>query len=303
MTLYTLRSEALEVQISDLGARLITVLHQGLDLIYGPKTKEAIEADQCYCGAICGRVANRIAGGKCRIAGTDYQLPLNNGGNHLHGGISGFSDKIWEVEKLSETSITLSYTSPDGEEGYPGRLKVSATYSLEGAKLNLELRAQSDQDSLVNLTNHAYWNLDGQGDITQHKVQIVAESYTPMQENIPTGEIASVEASCFDLREGRVLGELIGEGKELALGFDDNYCLGGNGYAALLQSNGHQLRIETDAPGMQVYTGYYLPDIFGGIALEAQGYPDAVNHSNFPSIELKAGKIAQRHISWEISEA
>lgn len=300
MTFYTISSDCLEVQISNLGARLISVLHQGFELLYGPKTEAKILADQCYCGAICGRVANRIAKGQCRIAGQDYQLPCNNGANHLHGGISGFSDKEWTLVEQTTHRVTLSYCSPDGEEGYPGELSVQACYELKGDTLNLHLTASCTQESLINLTNHAYWNLSGEASIAAHKLQVAAEQFTPMVENIPTGEIAPLAGSAHDLQQPTLLGERLGEGKPLPLGFDDNYCLN-TPTCATLQAAGRSLSISTDAPGLQVYTGYYLPDCFGGIALEAQSYPDSPNHPNFPSIAIKSGEIHQRSISWQIS--
>ncbi len=301
MTLYTLSSDCLEVQICNLGARLISVSHQGFELLYGPKTETQILRDECYCGAICGRVANRIAKGSCVIAGKSYQLPINNGENHLHGGISGFSDKEWSLIEQSENHITLCYTSLDGEEGYPGTLTVEASYSITGNKITLSMKASCDQDTIINLTNHAYWNLSGEPTIQNHQLQVAAEQFTPMVDNIPTGEIMDVNSSIFDLRQATLLIDCIGEGKPLPLGFDDNYCLTASAPAsAILQADGRQLSIQTNAVGLQVYTGYYLPDSFGGIALEAQNYPDSPNNPNFPSIELKAGEIYQRTISWQI---
>ncbi len=301
MTFYTLKSDCVEVQISNLGARLISVLHQGFELLYGPKNEADLLADQCYCGAICGRVANRIAKGQCTIGDTCYQLPINNGENHLHGGKSGFSDKLWTLVEHSENQLTLSYTSPDGEEGYPGELQVQARYSLQGNKLTLVMIAQCDQDSIINLTNHAYWNLSGEPTIEQHLLQVNAPKFTPMVDNIPTGEIASVDGSAHNLLAATCLGNQIGEGKPLPLGYDDNYCLDAAApHAATLQAAGRCLHIQTDAPALQVYSGYYLPDCFGGIALEAQSYPDSPNNPHFPSIQIKAGEAYQRSISWLI---
>ncbi len=301
MTFYTLKSDCLEVQISNLGARLVSVLHQGFELLYGPKTEAELLADQCYCGAICGRVANRIAQGKCVIGETPIQLPINNGENHLHGGHSGFSDKAWTMVEQSESQVTLSYTSPHGEEGYPGELQVVACYTLEGNKLRLSMTAQCNQDSIVNLTNHAYWNLSAEPTIENHQLQVAAKQFTPMVDNIPTGEIANIDNTPFNLQEATLLGHQIGEGKPLPLGYDDNYCLDEQtAYCATLQAAGRRLRIQTDAPALQVYTGYYLPDSFGGVALEAQSYPDSPNNPHFPSIQLQAGEQYQRSISWLI---
>lgn len=301
MTFYTLKSDCLEVQISSLGARLISVLHQGFELLYGPKSEAGILADQCYCGAICGRVANRIALGQCQIGEQSYQLPQNNGVNHLHGGVSGFSDKEWALVEQAEDRLILAYTSPDGEEGYPGEMRIQASYQLQGNKLALEMQAICTKDSIINLTNHAYWNLSGEADISQHKLQVAAEQFTPMVDNIPTGEIANLAGSAFDLQEATRLGDCIGDGKPQPLGYDDNYCLSPkSAVCATLQAAGRQLSIKTDAPALQVYTGYYLPNSFGGVALEAQSYPDSPNNPHFPSILLKAGEQYQRNISWMI---
>ncbi len=301
MTFYTLKSDCLEVQISNLGARLVSVLHQGFELLYGPKTEAELLTDQCYCGAICGRVANRIAQGKCVIGETPIQLPINNGENHLHGGHSGFSDKEWIVVEQSESQVILSYTSPHGEEGYPGELQVVACYTIEGNKLSLSMTAQCNQDSIVNLTNHAYWNLSAEPTIENHQLQVAAKQFTPMVDNIPTGKIANIDNTPFNLQEATLLGLQIGKGKPLPIGYDDNYCLDEQAaYCATLQAAGRRLRIQTDAPALQVYTGYYLPDSFGGVALEAQSYPDSPNNPHFPSIQLQAGEQYQRSISWLI---
>ncbi len=300
--LYSLTSAELKVVISDFGARLISAQYQGKELIYGPKSPDKIFADDCYCGAICGRVANRIAGGQFQMPdGRSYQLPINNGNNHLHGGLSGYSDKIWQLIKQSESEITLSYSSPDGEENYPGAIEIVATYRLIGNRLSLCMQASSDTDSIINLTNHVYWNLSGESDICQHILEVAADRFTPINDNIPTGEILPVADSPFDLRSPVILGDRIGQDKTLPLGYDDNYCLPSIQQPQVkLRISGCQLSLWTDAPGLQVYTGYYLPDCFGGVALEAQSYPDSPNQPLFPSILIEAGKAYERNIVWEI---
>lgn len=299
---FTLQSAALEIRISNFGARLISVIHQGDELLYGPKTLKELIADPCYCGAICGRVANRIAGGHFELDGTNYQLPINNRANHLHGGISGFSDKIWKVILHDENKLILQYNSPDGEEGYPGNMQVNATYSLDDSRISLNMEAKCDTASLLNLTNHAYWNLGDEPTIMQHSLQINTGRYTPIIDNIPTGAIESVENSPFDLQKPRILGKCIGANSPLPLGYDDNYCIESAKLpCAILQSRKHELRISSDAPALQLYSGYYLPLPFAAIALEPQGYPDAVHHPQFPSVKIKANKSYTRCITWDIS--
>ncbi len=297
---FTLHTQECTVLISDYGARLLSFFHEGVELLYGPKSVADLLRDDCYCGAICGRVANRIAGGEAQLSdGRKLELPVNNGANHLHGGLQGFSDKYWLLESHDAQRIVFSYTSLEGEEGYTGTLHIRASYSLEGSSLSLDLEAQCDDLTLINLTHHAYWNLDGEGDVLQHRLQVKAEKFTPIVENIPTGEIAEVEGSVFDLRQPALLGERIGEGCPLPLGYDDNYCIQGDSESPVVLENGvRRLTVWSDAPGLQVYTGYYLPDRFGGVALEPQCYPDAPHHPHFPSIELTAGAHYSRHIIW-----
>ncbi len=302
--LLTLQHDQLRVIISDYGARLLSVQLHGEELLYGPKDSKAMLADSCYCGAICGRVANRIAHGCVTLSdGRHLQLAINNGSNHLHGGSRGFSDQLWCVKSHSESSLVLSLVSPDGDEGYPGELRLLATYSLVDNSLCLDLEAQSDQLTLLNLTHHAYWNLSQQNDMLQHELRVAAQQYTPMMENIPTGEIAPVAGTPYDLSEPVLLASRVGERKSLPLGYDDNYCLTPSDCEPQveLRAGARRLRLWTDAAGLQVYTGYYLPDPFGGVALEPQSYPDAPHHAHFPSIELPAGVTYRRRVRWEFA--
>ncbi len=295
--LLDIHSDALSVSVSPMGARLVSVRFEGAELLYGPKTPEQIAADSSYCGAVCGRVANRIAGGHCVIGGRAYQLPINNGANHLHGGLSGFSDKNWAVLAHDASRIHLRYFSADGEEGYPGNLEVQAIYELVGDTLSLVLEARSDADTLCNLTQHAYWNLSSEADVSNHELRVQASEHTPIVANIPTGEIAHLAGSAYDLREWTRLGLRLGSA-ELPLGYDDNYCMQ-SGALVELRASGRRLVQRSDAPGLQVYTGYYLPDCYGGVALEPQAWPDAPNNAHFPSIELAAGAPYRRVMSWQ----
>ena len=301
-TIYKLTSPELTVQITNFGARVLSFEYQGTDCLYGPKTLEDLPTDTCYCGSICGRVANRIAGGSFELDGVRYELAVNNGPNHLHGGLKGFSDMPWTVEEATDTRLVLSLVSPDGQENYPGTVSVRATYSVEGRRLTLRMEATTDEPTLLNLTNHAYWNLTGSGTVDAHCLQVCATAYTPMVANIPTGNIVTVDGSLYDLRRPACLGERNAD-DAISGGYDDNYVLAsapGVKLAAVLTNGIRTLRVLTDAPGLQVYTGDYLPLKRGGVALEAQNFPDSPHHSHFPSIVLRPGELYARTIAWEI---
>ncbi len=301
-SIYTLTTPELTVRITNFGARVLSFEYQGTDCLYGPKTLEELPADTCYCGSICGRVANRIAGGSFELDGRTYELAVNNGPNHLHGGLKGFSDMPWTVENATDTSLVLSLISPDGQENYPGTVTVRATYTLEGRRLTLKLEGTTDAPTLLNLTNHAYWNLNGTGTVDSHCLQVNATAYTPMVANIPTGYIAPVAGTLYDLQRPACLGER-NASDAIAGGYDDNYVLPttpGGRLAAVLTNGRRTLRVLTDAPGLQVYTGDYLPLKRGGVALEAQNFPDSPHNPHFPSIELRPGEVYARTIAWEI---
>lgn len=302
ITAFSLSSPDLKVRLTNYGARLLEVAYAGADLLYGPKTAEELLNDTCYCGSICGRVANRIAGASFEWEGRTYPLAANNGVNHLHGGNRGFSDRLWQVEEANSSQVTLSLVSPDGEEGYPGTVQVRATYALEGRRLSLLMEAETDAPTLLNLTNHAYWNLDSSGTVDGHWLTVHASAYTPMVANIPTGDILCVKGTLYDLNRAAQLGERNAPGA-IEGGYDDNYVLPatpGIREAAVLTNGKLSLHVATDAPGLQVYTGDYLPLPRGGIALEAQNYPDSPHHPHFPSIGLLPGISYRRTIIWEI---
>lgn len=299
---FSLSSSALQVRITNYGARILSVVYGDTDVVYGPKTAAELEADTCYCGSICGRVANRIAGGKFELDGKQYALAVNNGPNHLHGGLCGFSDRVWSVESADETKLVLSLVSVAGEEGYPGTVKVLATYTLQGDTLSLKMEAESDSRTPLNLTNHVYWNLTGFGTVDDHTLQVFASAYTPMVANIPTGCIVPVAGTLYDLRIPVSLGQR-NAADAIAGGYDDNYVLPaypGVKTVAVLSNGRLELVLSTDAPGMQVYTGDYLPLKRGGVALEAQNYPDSLHYPHFPSIVLNPGEAYCRTICWQL---
>ena len=297
---FTLVGEGLAVHITNLGARLLGFCYGGVDMLYGPKSPAEVADDTCYCGSICGRVANRIADGQFELDGKVYRLATNNGPNHLHGGLCGFDSRLWQVVESTPTRLVLALHSPDGEEGYPGAVDVRATYTVAGRELRLELEATADAPTLLNLTNHAYWNLSGEGTVDAHLLQVHADAYTPMVANIPTGRIEPVAGSLFDLTSPASLGERFAA---LGAGYDDNFVLPttpGLRIAATLTNGKHTLTLATDAPGLQVYTGDYLPLPRGGVALEAQNFPDSPHHSHFPTIILCPGDSYRRTISWSV---
>ena len=264
------------------------------DIVLGFDTDEEFTKDPRPLGAICGRCANRIANAQFTLDGTTYQLSANRGRDHLHGGHKGFQRAEWRGRpfKGSTTSgIVFEYTSPDGEEGYPGTLQATVTYTLtEKNELIVDYHATTDKATPVNLTQHAYFNLRGRGagDVLGHRLHVNANGYTVLNDNLlPTGEIASVRGTPYDFRSTRALGEHIP-----ASGYDINYALNraakGLTHAARIEepASGRTLDVDTTEPGMQLYTGDG-----SAFCLETQHFPDAVHHPNFPSVILRPGSV------------
>ena len=261
-----------------------------------------------YFGCICGRCCNRIAEGKFTLEGKNYSLAVNNGPNHLHGGLIGFDRKLFATEIIEESEkvgVKLSYLSPDMEEGYPGNLQVTCTYTLNNNnEFTLEYGAETDQTTIVNLTNHTYFNLTGGKDqILDHELQLTAKTITELVDMIPTGKIVTVEHTPFNFLNKKKLGKDI-EG--LDNGYDLNYILdnpdGKMVYAGCMseQTSGRIVEVYTTQPGIQLYTGYWIPELtidgkkkfgsYSGIALETQHYPDTINKPHFPPVTLAPGQ-------------
>ncbi|MET0462338.1 MAG: aldose epimerase family protein [Chitinophagaceae bacterium] len=279
-----------------------------------------------YFGSVVGRFANRISGATFELDGKVYQLSLNEKVNQLHGGWEGFDRKIWQVDNASSSSVTFSYLSADGEEGYPGNLRATVKYSLaDNNTLLIEYRAETDKPTIVNLTNHSYFNLSGFQDpaILDHTLQIVADSYTVKNEtNTSGGEVRKVEGTALDFRAAKKIGEGIEEfGADM--GYDHNYVLRDTppGTQALDKSkfkaatlkyalSGRIMNVYTDQPGMQVYTANWwkgeitgaheVPYIkHGAVALETQAWPDSPNHAKFPSTILRPGEEYRSFTAYE----
>ncbi len=265
-----------------------------------------------YFGCILGRVGNRISKGSFLLNGVRYQLAINNGPNHLHGGLTGFDRRLWQGEALVEeekVGILFSYFSPDGEEYYPGNLNVSCLYSLNNNnELSIDYFATTDQTTLVNLSNHTYFNLTGGKEkIPDHELSICSTHITESVDLIPTGNIIPVKGTPYDFTAFKRISQDL---TSLEQGYDLNYVLDNEeeelAYAACLKENktGRQVEVFTTQPGIQLYTGYWIPELeingkkkfgsYSGVALETQHYPDSVNQPSFPSIILEPGEKYQQ---------
>ncbi|MCB0108358.1 MAG: galactose mutarotase [Caldilineaceae bacterium] len=286
------------------------------DIVLGFDTLQEYIDHNPFFGCIAGRYANRIANGRFALDGVTYQLATNNGPNHLHGGIRGFDKVVWAAEPSAgadESSVRLQYVSPDGEEDYPGTLTAVVTYTLnEQNQLRINYRATTDKPTILNLTNHTYFNLAGEGSILDHLVHIDADRYTPVSAAlIPTGELSAVEGTPFDFRRAKAIGARI-ENDHAQLkfggGYDHNWVLNQPSLAAspvitvTEDASGRQLAVHTSQPGVQFYTGNMMPDRLAGkggatytkrtgFCLETQHFPDSPNQSHFPSTVLRPGEL------------
>lgn len=288
-----------------------------VDVLLGYDTLREYEDGTAYIGATPGRVANRIGGAAFTHNGITYSLTKNEGENQLHGGLHGFSSRVWCAEILDD-ALALKLCSADGEEGYPGNLTVTAylQWSLDAA-LTLRFTATSDAPTPINLTNHAYFNLDGAGDILSHTLQISADSVTETDDAlIPTGVFLPIAGTALDFNEPKPIGRDIGADMTALKqggGYDINYVLRGEAPQAVLysQHSGIRMTLSTDQPGVQLYSGNFLPLSAGkngaqyqphsGVCLEAQDFPDAVNHPHFPSTLLTPDATYQRYITFRFS--
>jgi aldose 1-epimerase len=331
--LYTLRNhQGMEARIATYGG-IVTMLtapdRKGhyADVVLGYDSLPEYIKGTSYFGAMIGRYGNRIAHGQFTLDGKKYSLATNNGPNSLHGGRVGFDRVVWQVEKAGVVAegpqLSLTYLSRDGEEGYPGNLKVKAVYTLgEDNSLRLDYTAVTDRDTPVNLTQHSYFNLRGRGDVLGHVLQIPADQYTPVDSTlIPSGELRPVTGTPFDFRQPTAIGARIGAADEqlkFGKGYDHNWVIAKPaGTLAVVATvyepdTGRVLEVSSTEPGVQFYSGNFLDGSsvgkggrayarHDGLALEPQHFPDSPNHANFPSAILKPGQTYHNTISYRFS--
>ena len=276
-----------------------------VDVFLGYDTAQEYEKNDAYLGATIGRVGNRIGAAQFSLNGKIYTGAQNDGDNHLHGGIKGFDKCMWDMS-VQDDRIICERTSPDGEEGYPGTLKVRVTFEFtKNCELHIIYDADTDQDTLVNMTNHSYFNLRGSGDVLSHDLTVYAERICEGDSGcLPTGNFICVKGTPFDFLTEHKIGERIGADNEqlkLAGGYDHNFCLMGSRAGVLYnEETGIEMAVDTDLPGMQVYSGNFVTkragkkgstmDYRGAVCLETQLYPNAMNCYAFPSPVLRAGK-------------
>jgi len=327
-------SSGVEVTVITYGARIQSLRvpdarGQFADIVLGFDNIEGYQTTNPYFGAVVGRYGNRIAKGKFSIDGKAFTLAKNNGDNALHGGLQGFDKVVWSAKEMKAAdgspAVELTYVSKDGEEGYPGKLTATIRYTLTDAnEVRLEYTAVTDKKTPVNLTNHTYFNLGGEGNgtIVDHRIQLNADRFTPVDAGlIPTGELRAVAGGPFDFRQPHAIGERINAAEEqikLGKGYDHNYVL--NGQAGTLRQiarvteakSGRVLEVSTMEPGVQFYTGNFLDGtvkgkggkVYGhrfGFCLETQHFPDSPNQAKFPSTILAPGATYKTTTVWKFS--
>ena len=332
VSVFTLTNrQGMRVKVLDFGA-IISEIHVPdrdgtfADVVLGFERIEPYLANSAFLGAVIGRFGNRIAQGRFSLDGKNYQLAVNNAPNHLHGGNQGFHQVMWRAEPFTTddaVGVTFTRSSPHGEDGYPGQLDVTVVYELDNDNaLSLRYHAVTDQATPVNLTNHSYFNLAGQGTILGHALSINADRYLPVDAgSIPTGELADVSGTPFDLRQSTVIGDSIAlphEQIRIGRGYDHNFVLNQQtGQALNLAASvrdpvsGRVMQVYTQEPGIQFYSGNFLDGsqhgkhgpirYRGALCLETQHFPDAPNQSHFPSTILRPGQVYQTHTAYRFS--
>lgn len=331
--LYTLTNGTITAKITTFGG-IVTQLHapdkngKQADVVLGFDSLEGYLAGHPYFGAITGRYANRIANGKFSLDGKEYQLAVNNGPNSLHGGLKGFDKVIWKAEQTTahgQPALKLTRTSPDGEEGYPGSLEVSVTYSITPKNgLRIDYTASTDKPTVLNLTNHSYFNLAGPaaGNILDHELTLAADQFTEVDDNlIPTGKLGEVAGTPLDFTKATAIGARIAQIPGEPGGYDHNYLVRHADtkskepvFTAKVKDpkSGRVLTVLTTEPGVQFYTGNFLDGTLKGkdgvvyqknqaFCLEAQHYPDSPNQSTFPSTRLNPGETYTQTTIYEFS--
>ncbi len=304
---YIIRNDALAAEILEYGATIhsLRVQHGGVwtDVVLGYDTLREYEENDGYLGACVGRVGNRIGGGAFALNGKTYMLAKNDGENHLHGGVRGFDKYVWAAEELPD-GVRFARVSPDGEEGYPGTLRAAVSYRLQGDTLAMEYEASADEDTLCNLTNHSYFNLNGGGSVLDHTLQISSDEFLENSAaTLPTGNRLPVAGTPFDFRAPKRIGQDIGA-EDIQLrncgGYDHNFCLTGDPAAVLRgDTSGITMTVRTTLPGVQLYTANVLTErrgkngaVYaprGALCLETQYFPNAMACEGFEKPILRAG--------------
>ena len=328
--LYTLENtKGMKVRIANFGCAVTGIQFKGLDIALGFDDLDALVDQTCYLGVVVGRCANRIKGARFELDGSEFTVGKNLGDNHIHGGFKGFDKVLWDVDAVAEAdnSVRFSYLSQDGEEGYPGNLKTKVTYSLsEECELKIEYVAETDSPTIVNLTNHTYFNLSGHnsGTIEDQQIKIYSEYFLENDdEGVPTGTVRSVTGTPFDFRDFHKIGERIGNDDlqlKYAGGYDHNYNLEHTGDCrprlaaeAFDEKTAIQMQVYTTMPGIQFYSGNSLNErskgidgvVYGrrcGFCLETQFYPDAVHHYDFPQPVLLPGQVYRHTTSYRFND-
>ncbi|GHT72677.1 aldose 1-epimerase [Bacteroidia bacterium] len=330
--LFVLKNKnGLEMAVTNYGAKIVSLYVPDktgklVDVVLGKSSiQDYLNNQEPYFGAVCGRTANRIANGKFTLDGVEYHLAINNGPNSLHGGLKGFNAVVWDAKQLNEQTLQLTYLSKDGEEGFPGNLQVTVVYQLtDDNAVDITYHATTDKATVINLTNHSYFNLSGEGDsyIGDHELQIHADTFLPTSEvAIPYGQPEKVENTPFDFRTPHTIGERI-EVQDTQLifgnGYDHNFIINQAGQeliwaaTAISPKTGIMMETYTTEPGVQLYTGNYLDGSFVGknghhypkrsaFCLETQHYPDSIHQPEYPSVVLRPGETFNSRTSYRFS--
>lgn len=307
--MFDLATGTLRARFSTLGARLVALDFAGADVVMGGGTEAGILAGDWTAGAVAGRIAGRIANARISIDNTEYQLAKNFGEHQLHGGPDNFAIRHWRAE-VTGKSITFSLNSPDGDQGYPGALDVTATYAVSGNTLSLDFEARTTKPTVINLTNHAYWNLSGGAcNAFGHEMQILGSRYLPLNELLlPSGELRDVTGTRWDFRTLRPVGGV----------YDNCWALDGargtlkHGLTLRDPVSGRTMEVWTTEAGMQMYTaGHWNPGFpgktgplqqYAAIAIEPQNFPDAPSHPNFPGAVLRPNEVYRHRMEWRFAK-
>lgn len=310
------------VNISNYGGIVKDFIVDGKNIVLGKDNIEDYKNGDAYLGALIGRVGNRIGNGEFVLDEKVYKLPLNDNPNSLHGGDIGFDQYYWDIKEVDNNTLVLSILSPNGDQGYPGNLEIIARYHLDdNDRLTLDFEAVTDEPTPINLTNHSYFNLNGKGSIKDHQLKINSKSITETDENLlPTGNIENIENTALDFTELRPINEGL-KNKEnknikIANGLDHNFIIKKENDDTVnelvtLKGDDLTLKIYSDQPGVQVYTGNFLNEkardngfykAFSGVAIEPQNWPDAINKDTFPNSVLKPGETYKKTIIYEVSK-